>query len=50
MVESPCTKDCCLNDEDVCVSCDRTKSEIIDWTNLTEQQKQKIIDRINNNE
>ncbi|MDP1667013.1 MAG: DUF1289 domain-containing protein [Methylobacter sp.] len=40
---SPCVRDCCLNEEDVCLGCFRSIDEILQWSDATEQQKQKII-------
>jgi hypothetical protein len=40
---SPCVRDCCLNGEDVCLGCFRSIDEILQWSDATEQQKQKII-------
>jgi len=44
-MESPCTRKCAV-DDGKCISCGRTMSEICNWTSLTEEQKQEIIDRI----
>ena len=37
---SPCIRNCCLNEGDICLGCFRSLSEIIGWQNksLTEQQ------------
>ncbi|EGW20819.1 DUF1289 domain-containing protein [Methylobacter tundripaludum] len=40
---SPCVRNCCLNGEDVCLGCFRSIDEILQWSDATEQQKQKII-------
>ncbi|MDO9270007.1 MAG: DUF1289 domain-containing protein [Methylobacter sp.] len=44
---SPCVRNCCLNDENVCLGCFRSIDEIIQWSDATEQQKQKIINLAN---
>ncbi|MGR9013447.1 MAG: DUF1289 domain-containing protein [Gammaproteobacteria bacterium] len=44
---SPCVRNCCLNEEDVCLGCFRSIAEIMQWSNATEQQKQKIINLVN---
>ncbi len=31
MVESPCRRQCCLNDQDECLGCGRTLAEILEW-------------------
>lgn len=44
MSDSPCVKDCCLEDG-VCTGCYRTESEIVSWMSLTEEQKQEIREK-----
>jgi predicted Fe-S protein YdhL (DUF1289 family) len=46
-VESPCIGVCRL-DNDVCRGCSRTTEEILEWYNFTNEQKQKVLDRIFN--
>lgn len=45
MVESPCTGVCAL-DEDTCVGCGRTVSEIMNWQSLTEDDKERVVEAI----
>jgi uncharacterized protein len=40
---SPCVRNCCLDDDDICLGCFRSVDEIIQWGAATEQQKQKIM-------
>ena len=28
---SPCRRECCLNDQDVCLGCGRSLGEILEW-------------------
>jgi len=44
MVESPCTYECHLID-DHCIRCQRTLWEIKNWVNLTDNEKEQIIQR-----
>jgi len=44
---SPCVRNCCLNEEDICLGCFRSIDEILQWSNATAQQKQKIIQLAN---
>jgi predicted Fe-S protein YdhL (DUF1289 family) len=44
---SPCVRNCCLNEEDICLGCFRSIDEIIQWNNATEQQKKNILSAIN---
>mgnify|MGYP002641060515 CR=1 FL=1 len=46
MVESPCKRNCCLNEKDVCVGCLRTLEEIKQWSQASENRKKEIIERI----
>ncbi|WP_353517867.1 DUF1289 domain-containing protein [Thalassotalea sp. SU-HH00458] len=40
---SPCVRNCCLNDKDVCLGCFRHINEIIGWQSFTEQEKLAIL-------
>ncbi|WP_339411524.1 DUF1289 domain-containing protein [Pseudomonas sp. EA_35y_Pfl2_R5] len=31
-VASPCRRQCCLDDQDICLGCGRTLQEILDWS------------------
>ncbi|TAK62197.1 MAG: DUF1289 domain-containing protein [Methylobacter sp.] len=44
---SPCVRNCCLNEENVCLGCFRSIDEILQWRDATEQQKQEIINLAN---
>lgn len=44
-VESPCISVCRYKDE-VCVGCGRTVDEVREWYNLTNDQKQAIVNRL----
>lgn len=45
MVKSPCILVCTL-ENDVCIGCHRTKEEISKWSKMTDEEKQKVLDRI----
>nr|WP_298146615.1 DUF1289 domain-containing protein [uncultured Pseudomonas sp.] len=30
-VASPCRRQCCLDDQDICIGCGRTLAEILEW-------------------
>ena len=47
-VASPCTGVCTLNLFGVCKGCKRTREEITAWTRLSNNEKQQVIDRIQN--
>ncbi|UXD87390.1 DUF1289 domain-containing protein [Thalassolituus hydrocarboniclasticus] len=40
---SPCTRNCCLNDQDICMGCYRSLSEILIWQASSAEEKQKIL-------
>jgi uncharacterized protein len=42
-IQSPCVRNCCLNDNDVCLGCFRTMSEIIAWGQSTNEERQVIL-------
>jgi len=42
-VQSPCIRNCCLNNDDICVGCFRHLDEITGWQNSSEVEKQKIL-------
>ena len=41
---TPCVRNCCLDEFDVCLGCCRTLDEILNWRNLSEQEKTTIMD------
>jgi predicted Fe-S protein YdhL (DUF1289 family) len=40
---SPCVRNCCLNQQDICLGCYRSLEEITQWTLVSEQCKQDIL-------
>lgn len=45
-IQSPCIKQCVLNDENVCLSCLRTLEEIKYWSKMTDAERQNVLFRI----
>ena len=44
---SPCTKNCSLNTStNICEGCGRTLDEIIEWTRMTDEEKQQVMKRL----
>lgn len=44
---SPCVKQCHIpKDGDVCTGCGRTLDEIRDWSHMTDDQRQVVMDRL----
>jgi uncharacterized protein len=44
-IESPCISICRYEDE-VCVGCGRTVDEVVEWYDMTDKQKQAVLNRI----
>lgn len=44
-LRSPCVRNCCLNNEDVCLGCGRTLVEITAWHTATDDEKRQILVR-----
>tara|TARA_B100000780_G_scaffold255122_1_gene203614 strand:+ start:411 stop:590 length:180 start_codon:yes stop_codon:yes gene_type:complete len=48
MIKSPCTGICTLiNNNKLCVGCGRSIDEIVNWVYLSNDKKEKIIQKIN---
>ena len=45
MIDSPCIRNCCLDDDDVCHGCFRNLEEIKQWTLVDDKEKQKILNQ-----
>jgi len=45
-MQSPCTRDCRLDDNDLCLGCFRFLDEIYNWKSSTEDEQLKIINLI----
>lgn len=43
LIESPCIRNCCLNDDDICVGCYRSLAEITRWTQVDDAVKVQIL-------
>ena len=47
-VKSPCIGTCLYNpEEDSCLGCHRTPAEITNWMHMTNEEKLKTLERIN---
>lgn len=46
VIESPCVRNCCLNDEDICLGCFRSLREITRWGTLDDHGKQLILESV----
>jgi predicted Fe-S protein YdhL (DUF1289 family) len=43
IIESPCIRQCTLDEKDVCVGCYRTLQDILNWQASTQEQKVDIV-------
>jgi len=43
-VESPCVRNCCLDEDDICIGCFRSLSEITEWALVGDKGRQDILD------
>ena len=42
-LQSPCVRNCCLNEDDVCLGCGRTLAEITAWHTASAAEKRQIL-------
>jgi predicted Fe-S protein YdhL (DUF1289 family) len=43
MKPSPCQRNCCLDQDDICLGCGRSLNEICGWHQADMDQKQQIL-------
>jgi predicted Fe-S protein YdhL (DUF1289 family) len=46
MTDSPCTNVCAIDDEDTCVGCGRTLTEIASWASMTDDEREAVLGRL----
>ena len=44
-VVSPCVRNCCLDERDVCLGCGRSLDEIRIWSEADDAERLRILDR-----
>jgi len=42
-IEKPCIRQCCLNEEDVCVGCFRTFEDMGKWHKASDEEKKEML-------
>jgi predicted Fe-S protein YdhL (DUF1289 family) len=42
---SPCVRNCCLDEANVCLGCGRSLDEIVAWTRSSDVEKRAVLDR-----
>ena len=45
-VESPCIRNCCLDNNDICMGCFRSLTEITQWTLVDEKTRQAFLKNV----
>ena len=45
IVHSPCVRNCCLDDSDICLGCYRSITEITGWSGADQYQRIEILAR-----
>jgi hypothetical protein len=43
-IDSPCVRNCCLNEQDVCLGCFRSLDEICAWSQADGQSRLQFLD------
>ena len=47
LIPSPCIRNCCLDDEDICLGCFRSVQEVIAWADADNVTRQVVLDNCN---
>jgi len=42
-VASPCVRNCCLDEQEICLGCLRSIDEICQWGKATDERKREIL-------
>jgi len=42
-VRSPCVSVCALDENDVCIGCQRSGDEILRWTSMTNDERREVL-------
>lgn len=45
MIDSPCVRNCCLDEDDVCLGCFRSIHEIMMWNEADQDERLAILER-----
>ncbi|UTW08866.1 DUF1289 domain-containing protein [Pseudomonas benzenivorans] len=44
-VASPCVQICALDDEDICIGCQRNVAEITHWSRMDDGERRQVLQR-----
>lgn len=42
-IESPCVRNCCLDNDDICLGCHRSLSEITAWASMSTEERKVVL-------
>ncbi|WP_273427725.1 DUF1289 domain-containing protein [Marinobacter sp.] len=45
-VRSPCVQVCALDENDMCIGCQRTGDEILCWTQMTNDERREVLRQV----
>ena len=45
-VPSPCVRNCCLDDQDMCLGCFRSLTEILGWSGYSLEERKRVLVKI----
>ena len=43
LLESPCVRNCCLDEQDICLGCFRSITEITQWALVSDQERRVFL-------
>lgn len=43
--ESPCVRNCCLDENDICLGCHRSMDEIMAWASMSKEEQKDVLRR-----
>lgn len=44
---APCVRNCCLDEEDICLGCGRSLEQILNWSEVDQTQRQLWLEEAN---
>ena len=44
-IASPCVRNCCLDEQDICLGCGRSLAEITAWSGSSDHERRAILER-----
>ncbi len=42
-ISSPCVRNCCLDQQDICLGCGRSVEEVVRWSDADNKEKLQIL-------